>query len=306
MKKVGVIDIGTNSIRIIIAEIKNNKIINSRKELIMTRLGEGVGKTKKLSEKAIDRSIDALKVFKEIAIKEGISDIRAIATSAVRDAVNKEEFVKRAREEVKINIEVIDGDMEAQLGFKGVVHGIDKCDKDILVIDIGGGSTEFIIGNINGIKFKTSLNVGAVRMTDKHISTDPISDIEFENLKKDIKGIISKVLKAIREYDIKRIIGIGGTVTTLAAIDRKLEIYDSNLIHNYEIKIKKVEEMVDLFKRTNNEERKNLKGLQPKRADIILAGAVILYEILVSLGVDKITISDYDNLEGYIFEKIIG
>lgn len=305
MRKLGVIDIGTNSIRMLIADVENNKIISSRKELIMTRIGEGVDKTRRLSKEAIDRSIDALIAFKELAHKEGIKDIKAIATSAVRDAVNKDDFLKRVMQEVGLNVEVISGEKEAELGFKGVVYGIDNNGEDMLVIDIGGGSTEFIIGNNDGIKFKTSLNVGAVRMTDKHISTDPISNEEFDRLINDIKLIINDTLEKIREYNIKQIIGIGGTATTLAAIDRKLEVYDKDKVHNYKIGIKEIKNMVDSFKKFNNYERRKIKGLQPKRADIILAGSAVLYEILAGLNKDEITISDYDNLEGYIFSNII-
>ena len=174
MEKRCVIDIGTNSIRMLTAEIKNGNIVSSDKILEMTRIGEGVDNTKMLSSAAMDRSIDALKKLKKQALSEGIDDIKAIATSAVRDALNKDEFLKRAKLELDLDIEVISGEKEAELGFAGVISGIDREVKNVLVIDIGGGSTEFIIGNSKGIKYAKSLDVGAVRMTDKHVSNDPV------------------------------------------------------------------------------------------------------------------------------------
>lgn len=303
MSKYAVIDIGTNSIRMLLAEVKDGEIKNSTKVLEMTRIGKGVNKTKRLSDDAMDRSIDALRKFKDLAIDYGASEIKAIATSAVRDALNKDEFITRVKEELGMEINVISGEKEAELGFAGVIYGNMSKSQDILVIDIGGGSTEFIIGVGNEIKYRTSIDVGAVRMTDKHISTDPISDDEFNNLAQNIEKILRDVIVKIKEYNIEEVFGIGGTVTTLAAIDQNLDIYDRNKVHNYKLKTYEIEDMIDRFKSLNNDARKKIKGLQPKRADIILAGSIILYEILKALGVEQIIISDYDNLEGYIFSE---
>jgi exopolyphosphatase/guanosine-5'-triphosphate,3'-diphosphate pyrophosphatase len=244
-----------------------------------------------------------LRKFKDLAIDYGASEIKAIATSAVRDALNKDEFITRVKEELGMEIDVISGEKEAELGFAGVIYGNMSKSQDILVIDIGGGSTEFIIGVGNEIKYRTSIDVGAVRMTDKHISTDPISDDEFNNLAQNIEKILRDVIVKIKEYNIEEVFGIGGTVTTLAAIDQNLDIYDRNKVHNYKLKTYEIEDMIDRFKSLNNDARKKIKGLQPKRADIILAGSIILYEILKALGVEQIIISDYDNLEGYIFSE---
>jgi exopolyphosphatase/guanosine-5'-triphosphate,3'-diphosphate pyrophosphatase len=303
MSKYAVIDIGTNSIRMLLAEVKDGEIKNSTKVLEMTRIGKGVNKTKRLSDDAMDRSIDALRKFKDLAIDYGASEIKAIATSAVRDALNKDEFITRVKEELGMEIDVISGEKEAELGFAGVIYGNMSKSQDILVIDIGGGSTEFIIGVGNEIKYRTSIDVGAVRMTDKHISTDPISDDEFNNLAQNIEKILRDVIVKIKEYNIEEVFGIGGTVTTLAAIDQNLDMYDRNKVHNYKLKTYEIEDMIDRFKSLNNDARKKIRGLQPKRADIILAGSIILYEILKALGVEQIIISDYDNLEGYIFSE---
>lgn len=304
MPKHGVIDIGTNSIRLLIAETENGKIVNSKKQLEMTRIGKGVDKSKKLSIEGIERSIRALKKFKEVARRDGIKDIKVIATSAVRDAINKKEFLERVKNELDLDIEVISGEREAELGFWGVIYGSDKYIRDILVIDIGGGSTELIIGNTDGIKYRTSINIGAVRMTDKHISTDPIEEKQYVNLIKDIDIILEPVLETIKEFHINDIFGIGGTITTLAAIAQELKEYDKEKIHNYNLIIKEIETQISRFKTLSNDKRKEINGLQPKRADIILAGSSILHEILNSLGHETIKVSDYDNLEGYIFQNL--
>lgn len=301
MEKCCVIDIGTNSIRMLTGKIKDGHITENRKILEMTRIGEGVDRTKRLSESAIDRSIDALKKFKNEAVSNGIKNIKVIATSAVRDAVNRDVFLRRAKEKLDLDIEVISGEKEAELGFVGVISGIDEMVDDLLVIDIGGGSTEFIVGNNKGIKYSKSLDVGAVRMTDKHIENDPISDTEMNNLTDDIRKIIDEITMELKKVQIKEVAGIGGTVTSLAAIAQNLETYDRKKVHNYNLTIKEISNMINTFKGSNNEGRRKIKGLQPKRADIILAGSTILHEILTTLDMEKIRVSDYDNLEGYIY-----
>ncbi len=301
MEKRCIIDIGTNSIRMLRAVIEKGKIISSGKTLEMTRIGEGVDKTKLLSSAAMDRSISALKKFKKQALSEGIKDIKAIATSAVRDARNRDEFLKRAKLEIDIDIEIISGEKEAELGFIGVMGGIKKELGNVLVIDIGGGSTEFIVGNSRGIKYVKSLDVGAVRMTDKHITTDPISDKQLKALVYDVKNIINEIIEDLKEFRIDEVVGIGGTATNLASVAQQLEIYDSSKVHNYELSLEEINSMIYRFKSTDNNKRKKIKGLQPKRADIILAGSSILYEILAKLNTKSIRISEYDNLEGYLY-----
>lgn len=304
MDKYCVIDIGTNSIRMLIAKLENRHIIFSKKTLETTRIGEGVDKTKRLSLPAITRSISALKKFKAEALKEGIESIYAIATSAVRDAVNKDDFLKAVKDELDLDIQVISGEKEAELGFMGVINGIDANTNNLLVIDIGGGSTEVILGNDKGIKYSKSLNVGAVRMTDKHIANDPITDYEMDNLTADIRSIIREIADDINEFGGVEAVGIGGTATSLAAIALGLEIYDKDKVHNHELKIEEIQGMMEKFKILNNDERKKIRGLQSKRADIILAGSNILYEILTALSLKTIRISEFDNLEGYVYKEI--
>ncbi|TCO71358.1 Ppx/GppA phosphatase family protein [Marinisporobacter balticus] len=304
MKKVGAIDIGTNSMRILLAQVENGCIIESFKDLRTTRIGEHVDKTGQLSVLAIQRNIQALKEFINIAQKEGITQIPIIATSAVRDAKNREVLIKQAKEEIDAHIDIITGEKEAQLGFTGVLRGLKEKDKNILVIDIGGGSTEFIFGNKEGIKYLISINVGAVRMTERFVTTDPICKVEIEELVKNIDEMMKSTINYLCNLKIDKVIGIGGTATTIAAVSKELEIYDKDMIHHVHLSHEQVKDICNTFLSKNLEERKRIKGLQPKRADIITSGTIILDRILTNLGVEDMIISEYDNLEGLVFEQL--
>lgn len=298
-----VIDIGTNSTRMLIAQYHKACLHTIKKDMEMTRIGEGVDKTKLLSQRGMNDTIEALIKFKEEALKHNVFKIYAIATSAVRDAQNKNIFIERSKKEAEIDIEIIDGQREAELGFKGILRGL-KSNGDILAIDIGGGSTELILGGEDGIKYSTSIDIGAVRLTDKFIINDPISSKELENLKGYIQDNIYNHLNEIKRASITKVVGIGGTITTLAAIKQELDIYNREKIHGFLLTKKDIKSMIHRFIAMSIEERKGIKGLQPKRADIIPAGILILAEILDIISWEEIVVSDYDNLEGFIFDKI--
>lgn len=254
------IDIGTNSIRTLIAEIHKNDLNIIKKEMEMTRIGKGIDRTGLLSSEGIDATIEALKRFKADATSQGVVDINAIATSAVRDAVNRAYFLRRVQEEVDIEVEVIDGQKEAELGFKGIIGGM-QFNGNILAVDIGGGSTELILGSRDGIEYSTSINIGAVRLTDKFITTDPIISEEVSNLENGIKEYIDEPLKHICKYSIDKVVGIGGTITTLGAVKQEMEVYDRNKIHNFKLDLLDIEKISKDFIVKNNNERKMIKGL---------------------------------------------
>lgn len=304
MKKIGAIDIGTNSMRILIAKTENGCIVESFKDLRTTRIGEKVDETGKISEVAMDRNIQGLKEFMHIVKSEGIKELSIIATSAVRDAQNREIFVKRVKQEIDANIDVITGEREAQLGYLGVLRGLKEKVKNILVIDIGGGSTEFILGNQQGIKYLKSINIGCVRMTEKFVRTDPICKEDIENMIKNIDKSIKTTIDYLSNFEIDKVIGIGGTVTTIAAVFKKLEVYDKDKIHQCDLSHGNVKSILNSFLSKSLEEKRQIKGLQPNRADIITAGTIILDRILTSLLIDSIIISEYDNLEGLVFEQL--
>ena len=179
--KIGTIDIGTNSMRLLIAEYRDGKLVNRKKYVNTTRIGQGVDKQGYITDDAIERNIKALVEFSNICKEEICEKVYCMGTSALRDSKNKDVFVKLAKDKAGIDVDIISGEKESNLGFMGVLEGIENAE-DILVIDIGGGSTEFIIGDKEGIKFSKSENVGALRMTEKFLHQDPINDNEFESM----------------------------------------------------------------------------------------------------------------------------
>ena len=301
--KIGTIDIGTNSMRLLIADYNNGKIENRKKYVNTTRIGQGVDKEGYISEEALQRNINALEEFANICKVEECQAIYCMGTSALRDSKNGNIFVDRAKQKTNMNVEIISGNEESNLGFMGVLEGLDT-DEQILVIDIGGGSTEFIVGDIEGIKFAKSENVGALRMTEKFLAKDPIDTNEFSNMSKFIYSEIKDTIDYIKSKQIKKIVGIGGTITSLSAMNQELEVYSMEKIHNSEVSIKNIKDILQNLKQMTLNDKKTLKGLQPKRADIITAGVEILNIIMENLEIEKIIVSEYDNLEGLMCHKV--
>ena len=299
--KAAAIDIGTNSVRLLLANI-DGQSITGEKSFMMTRIGEGVHDTKRLGERGMADTLEALKTFKEKAEVFGAQSIHVMATSAVRDAKNRDEFIKRASS-IGIDIEVLPGEVEAEIGYLGVQAGR-KQKESLLVIDIGGGSTELIVGDAIGVCSVESYNVGAVRMTDKHLPSTLVSDQDKIDLDKDVEQILRSGIQQIKRFPIKRIIGIGGTATTFASIRHGLAKYDRKKVHGTILKTDYIDFLNTRFKQSKVDDRKAIVGLDPKRADIIYAGGEILSHILHAIGAETIEISDYDNLEGYLYKKL--
>ena len=301
--KIGTIDIGTNSMRLLIADYNNGKIENRKKHVNTTRIGQGVDKEGYISEEALQRNINALEEFANICKVEECQAIYCMGTSALRDSKNGNIFVDRAKQKTNMNVEIISGNEESNLGFMGVLEGLDT-DEQILVIDIGGGSTEFILGDREGIKFAKSENVGALRMTEKFLAKDPIDTNEFSSMSKFIYSEIKDTIDYIKSKQIKKLVGIGGTITSLSAMNQELEVYSMEKIHNSEVSIKNIKDILQNLKQMTLNDKKTLKGLQPKRADIITAGVEILNIIMENLEIEKIIVSEYDNLEGLMCHKV--
>ena len=302
--KIGTIDIGTNSMRLLIADYKNNKIENRKKYINITRIGQGVDDKGYITEEALERNLNALKEFADKCIEEKCEKVYCMGTSALRDSKNGQDFVNRAKELTNIDVKIICGEEESNLGFMGVLEGAggDKSNY-ILVLDIGGGSTEFIVGNEDGIKFCKSENVGALRMTEKFITTDPISDEEFNKMSDSIEETISSTLDKIKGMHVSKLVGIGGAITSLSAMNQQLEVYSMEKVHNSVVTKKDLEKILQNLKKMTLSDKKTIKGLQPKRADIITAGVKILHIVMEKLEIEKIMISEYDNLEGLICQN---
>jgi len=304
MKKLAAIDIGTNSMRLMLCEIVGNSIAKKEKELIVTRIGKDLSRTGRITEKALVRNIDALKYFKNKADRYGAEAVLTIATSAVRDAANGEDFAEAARSQAGVNVRIISGEEEAELGISGVMSELEDTGGSVLVIDIGGGSTELILGNREKIDYSVSIAAGTVRMTEQLIRDNPISDEDVRNLKETLRELFEAPLDYLGQKSIGRIIAIGGTATTTAAIYHGLDIYKPEIVHNTSIGIDFIGRTFDRLKNMTIRERYEVKGLQKERADVIPAGLYIMQHIIEGLNKDSLTVSENDNLEGVVSKYI--
>lgn len=303
IKKVAVIDLGTNSARILLAKIEKGKISQRQKIIETTRLGEGVDQNKVLTKRAINDTLAAVEKFYELSLEKGYTLFKIIGTSALRDVNNQDVFLDKIYEITSCKVDVIDGIEEASLGFIGVSNSFSFDDKK-LVIDIGGGSTELIFGD-KTVNLIESLDIGAVRMTDRCVDEDPPTDKNLDFLKKEIDQVINDFVKRNDQYSFDKVIGIGGTITTLSGINLEMEVYNPDQIQGSSLTAKALDDMINDFIEKPFEKRKEIMGLSPKRGDIIIAGSIILQRLMLKFDFDKIFISDYDNLEGIIFKEFL-
>lgn len=294
------VDIGTNSTRLYIAET-GREIKRLEKRTVITRLGKMVDKERILTREGIERTLAVLLDYREIARSYEAEDIIAIATSAVRDAANREEFISIVKERTGIEIRVISGEEEAELGFTGASSVVNEGYK--VVCDIGGGSTELIFGEKRKIYVSDSIDIGAVRITERFLNADVLGYEQIENARNFIRSSLSKTVAHIRE-DGKNfaLIGIGGTVTTLAAMDQGLMVYDIDRVHGYILDKERVDYLFEKLISISAEDRRNIPGLQPERADIIPAGALILKTLLEEFTSNFIIVSECDNLDGLMIK----
>lgn len=303
MSRVSVIDIGTNSVRILLCDINNGKIINRVKKISTTRLGENVDKEKRLTSRAIRDTSKAIEQFYKLSNDEGYEIKKMIGTSALRDASNSNLLIDDIKLKTGLDIDIINGNAEAKLGYFGVINSFNLDGKN-LVIDIGGGSTELIFGD-KSIDLIDSLDIGAVRMTDRCIGNEIPTYKELDYLRNEIDKNIDKFINNNKNIDFKNVIGIGGTITTLCAIKMKMDRYDSELIQGSKFSKDELDSMIINFTKSSLSEKYKIVGLQPGRADIIMAGSIILQRLFEKFDINEIIVSDFDNLEGIIFDEII-
>lgn len=303
MRKMASIDIGTNSMRLLIAE-GDTELKNRRKYVNITRLGQGVDHNGYIDDETMERNLKVLCEFVQVAKGEQIDDIEVIGTSALRDSKNRQEFIDRARALSGVNVKVIEGAEEARLGFYGAITGLKKRGY-ILLIDIGGGSTEFILGSYDeGILFLQSVDIGALRLTERFAAHSvAVSEIQRDEMRHHVLKEIRDVFLSLKKYRVEEVIGIGGTITTFSAVVQRMKEYDMEKIHHSHLSRKQVEETLAMLANKSLEERMMVDGLQPKRADIIVAGGVILSAIMELFSIEDMIVSEYDNLEGALYAR---
>ena len=301
MKTYATIDTGSNQVLLFIAKVDDGKI----KEVLLdrgeiTKLGEGVNTTGVLSEEAQERTLKVLEEFKALLSKYDVDNYYAVGTAALRDAKNSKDFLEKVKEMTGLEINVIPGEEEARLSFMAVVGGLNLRDKETVIIDIGGGSTEFIFGRGTKIVDRFSTQLGALKLTERFLKSDPVKDEEFNAMMDFLKNELKRVNPPSKNPFL---VGMGGTMTNLSAIKHKLEKYDPSVVQGSSITLDELNGIIDDIKSRTIEKRKEIKGLQPKRAEVILAGTGILKSIMERIGADKITISDMGLRHGLMFDK---
>lgn len=302
------IDLGTNTVRLLITESNGEGFTPLYSNQAITRLGEGLSKDGVLIESAMERTINTILKFKKEASAYSPSNIWVAATSAVREAKNRSEFIERVRKATGLELEVIPWEEEARRTILGVFSGLEGDTNSAIIFDIGGGSTEFVLTeNKNPIK-SVGTNLGVVHLSEKYIKKDPVDDGELmslENVIADkIKDVKYRMHSSLSTHHSSLLIGTAGTITTLAALDLNLYPYDPAKVNGYILKLESVRGILERLKAMPLKERRNIPALEKGREDLIIPGAVIVIKVMEILGFDEMTVSDYGLREGIILAKV--
>ena len=323
VERVAVVDIGTNSTRLLIADVGDSsgerpegpagggapgrsggsRVAEVERRTRVTRLGRGVDLTGQLSGEAIEAVCETIAEYIALCEEADVGAVTAIATSAVRDAHNGGAFIAELRERFALSAQLLDGEEEARLTYLGATAER-RPEEPTLVIDIGGGSTELIVGSGADVAFHTSLQVGVVRHTERHISSDPPAMPELESLAGDVRGAVKGALAGNSKAEAQAGIAVAGTPTSLAAIEMALEPYDASRVHGHVLSLASVQQTLSRLAAVPLSERSQIPGLHPDRAPTIVAGVVILVESMRAFGLDQIDVSEHDILYGAAISTI--
>jgi exopolyphosphatase/guanosine-5'-triphosphate,3'-diphosphate pyrophosphatase len=295
--RVAVIDIGTNSTRLFVADIADDRVTRVDRQSRVTRLGRGVDLSGQLSSEAIEATCREIADYVEICRDAEVGRIDAIATSAVRDAENGDAFVAELRERFDLSARVLDGEEEARLTYVGATAERATAEP-ALVIDIGGGSTELIVGHGDRIHFHTSLQAGVVRHTERHIASDPPTTAELEALASDVRALIDAAVSDRPEARAGKGIAVAGTPTSLAAVELELDPYDPEQVHGHILSLPAIQRDLSRLAAAPLPGRAAIVGLHPDRAPTIIAGVVILIEAMRAFGLEEVEVSEHDILYG--------
>jgi exopolyphosphatase / guanosine-5'-triphosphate,3'-diphosphate pyrophosphatase len=293
MTRVGAIDVGTNTVRVLVADrAPDDRLTDIERAITFARLGEGVDETRVLSDAAIDRAVAAVAAYAQRWAAHGCTVTRAIATSAVRDARNRDVFLARVLAETGVHLECISGEEEARLSYLGATVGLEGA--PVQVLDIGGGSSEIIIGAADRIDAAVSLDIGAVRLTERHVTHDPPTPDEIEAMRFDVRMAMDAAPAPRADA---RFVGVAGTVTTLAVLALGLDGFDATQVHHALLTREVVEDLLVTLSQMTAAQRRDLPSM-PGREDVIVAGAVILAEVMDHLRVPLCVVSVSDILDG--------
>ncbi|MEE1743690.1 Ppx/GppA phosphatase family protein [Streptomyces sp. JV184] len=307
MSRVAAIDCGTNSIRLLVADVdpSTGELVELDRRMEIVRLGQGVDRTGRLAPEALERTFAACRQYAAVIEEHGARRVRFVATSASRDAENRDEFVRGVLEILGVEPEVISGDQEAEFSFTGATKelaGRDHLAKPYLVVDIGGGSTEFVVGD-DHVRAARSVDIGCVRMTERHlvsdgVVTDPPAPAQIDAIRADIDAALDLAEESVPLTGAGTLVGLAGTVTTLASIALGLDAYDSEAIHHSRISFDRVQEITGRLLGSTHAERAAIGAMHPGRVDVITSGALILLAVMKRTGAREVVVSEHDILDG--------
>ncbi|WP_262698992.1 MULTISPECIES: Ppx/GppA phosphatase family protein [Streptomyces] len=313
MTRVAAVDCGTNSIRLLVADADpaTGELTELDRQMKIVRLGQGVDRTGRLAPEALERTFAACREYAEVVRELGAERVRFVATSASRDAENRAEFVRGVVEILGVEPEVITGDQEAEFSFTGATKeltGHDRMAGPYLVVDIGGGSTEFVEGG-DGVRAARSVDIGCVRLTERHLVvdgriTDPPTEDQIAAIRADVERALDlaertvPLGRACRPADGHALVGLAGSVTTVAGIALGLKEYDPSVIHHSRITLGQVREITGRLLGSSHAERAEIPVMHPGRIDVIGAGALILLSIMERTGAEEVVVSEHDILDG--------
>ncbi|MFI2227289.1 MULTISPECIES: Ppx/GppA phosphatase family protein [Streptomyces] len=298
MTRVAAVDCGTNSIRLLVADADPvaGTLVDLDRRMTIVRLGQGVDRTGRLAPEALERTFAACREYAAVIRELGAEQVRFVATSASRDAENRDDFVRGVLDILGVEPEVITGGQEAEFSFTGATRELEGTD-EYLVVDIGGGSTEFVVGTEH-VEAARSVDIGCVRLTERHVRTDPPGEAEAAAVRADVRAAIALAEETVPLRDARTLVGLAGSVTTVAAIALGLEEYDSAAIHRSRIPYERVVEVAEALRSMTHDERAAIPVIHPGRVDVIIAGALVLQEIMAHVGAKEVVVSEHDILDG--------
>jgi exopolyphosphatase/guanosine-5'-triphosphate,3'-diphosphate pyrophosphatase len=304
--RLAAIDVGTNSVRLYVADSRDGALVPVERDLVITRLGEGVDRTGRLGEEPLRRTVEAIRTYRERAA--GAERVRIAATSAVRDAANRDEFFSAVRAATGQDAEVLTGEEEARASFLGATSDLPAGGGRYLVLDIGGGSTEFVAGDAPNtsqpnVSAWISIDIGSVRLTERHIAHELPTGQEIAAVAADADAAVAKAIEAVGT-GAGVLLGLAGTITTLAAIDLGLEGYDRDAIHHARLRLDRIVEMREMLAAMPVTRRRKLPAMPPGREDVIVAGAVLLERVTRGFGFAEVVVSETDILDGLVLSLI--
>ena len=297
--RVAAIDCGTNSVRLLVADVEDGRIVDVDRRMRIVRLGEGVDRTGEFSPAALDRLFAACDEYARVIEDLGAERIRFIATSASRDVRNRDAFAAGVRERLGVDPEVITGDEEAELSFLGAVGGLPdaRLAMPVLVVDIGGGSTEFVLGAAEP-EASVSVDIGCVRLTERHLHDDPPTTAQVERTVADIEAALDRAAARVPLRTAGSLVGLAGTVTTMCALAHGHDEYDPALLHGARMSADDVRRVCASLLPATRAERASSPVMHPGRVDVIAGGALILRAIVDRVGIDEVVVSECDILDG--------